>query len=95
MQINLPDEDAALVREKAAAAGFGEQIDAYVAHLIKSDDDGAPSDLSIDGKSREEIDAMIDAGFASGPSTPMTGDDWRQLHGRVTERAHADGPEES
>jgi len=89
MQINLPDDAAPLIRQKAAAAGFPDQIDAYVAHLIASDaleDYGAPSNLSLAGKSREEIEAMITAGIESGPATPMTTEDWQQLHDRVDQR---------
>lgn len=89
MQINLPDDAAPLIREKAAAAGFPDQIEAYVAHLIASDeveDYGAPADLSLAGKSREEVEAMITAGFESGPATPMTDADWRRLHDRIDQR---------
>ena len=35
MEINLPNN--VNVQQKAAAAGFGDNIEAYVAHLIKSD----------------------------------------------------------
>jgi hypothetical protein len=86
MQINLPDEVAPLVQQKATAAGFAGRIDAYVAHLIAADDVedyGAPAHLSVAGKSREEIDVMIAAGIENGPATPMTADDWRALHARL------------
>jgi len=89
MQINLPDDATPLILQKAAAAGFPNQIEAYVAHLIASDeveDYGAPADLSISGKSREEIEAMITAGIESGPATPMATEDWRQLHARINQR---------
>lgn len=92
MQIYLPDDAARLIRQQAAAAGFPEQIDAYVAHLIAADacdDYEAPADHSITGKSREEIVALITAGFESGPATPMTAEDWRQLHARVNQRSQA------
>lgn len=90
MQINLPDDAAPLIRQKAAAAGFPDQIDAYVAYLIASDhveDYGAPSEWSLAGKSREEVEAMITAGFESGPATPMTDVDWRELHERIDQRS--------
>lgn len=89
MQINLPDDASPLIQQKAAAAGFPGQVDAYVAHLIASDeskDYGAPADLSVAGKNRAEIEAMITGGFESGPATPMTGEDWQGLHARVDER---------
>ncbi len=92
MQINLPDDAAPLIERRAAAAGFAGQIDAYVVHLIAADefeDYGAPADLSMAGRSREEIEAMISAGIESGPATSMTTEDWRQLHARVDERSQA------
>lgn len=83
MQINLPDDAAQLALQKAAAAGFGGQLDAYIVHLIASDEveefDGPP-ELSLRGKSREEIAAMINEGLDSGPSTPMTPGDWQTLY---------------
>jgi len=42
-----------------------------------------PPELSIDGKTDEEIAAMIDAGRRSGPATAMTRADWAMLHARV------------
>jgi len=38
MQINLPNDAEIIVLKKAAAAGFGEDVTAYVAHLISSDE---------------------------------------------------------
>jgi len=94
MQINLPDNAVPLIQQKAAAAGFAGKIDAYVAHLIVTDeveDYPSPSSLSATGKSREEIDAMLTAGIESGPATPMTADDWRALHARLEQldRSHS------
>lgn len=91
MQINLPDDAIPLIRQKAAAAGFADQIDAYVAHLIATDgmeDYGAPSAVSLAGKSRAEVEAMITAGFESGPATPMTDAQWQELHARIDQRSH-------
>jgi hypothetical protein len=86
MQINLPDDAAQLALQKAAAAGFGGQLDAYIVHLIATDDveefDGPP-ELSLRGKSREEIAAMIEEGLESGPSTPMTPGDWQALRAKI------------
>lgn len=90
MQINLPDDAAPLLRQRAAAAGFADRLDAYVAHLIASDEEdrGAPSEQTIEGKSPEEIEAMITAGFESGPATPMAKADWQRLHDRIDQRSH-------
>ncbi len=38
MQINLPNDAEIVVLQKAAAAGFGEDVNAYVAHLISEDE---------------------------------------------------------
>ncbi len=87
MQINLPADVAQLALQKAAAAGFGDQVDAYIVHLISSDEadylDGPP-ELSLRGKSREEIEAMVREGIESGPSTPMTAEDWQVLRSKCT-----------
>jgi len=37
MQINLPNDAEIIVLQKAAAAGFGDDVNAYVAHLISAD----------------------------------------------------------
>ncbi|MEX0867015.1 MAG: hypothetical protein WD030_06615 [Pirellulales bacterium] len=90
MLMNLPDDLVPLVRQKAENAGFGGQVEAYVIHLISSDeveDYGAPAECSIDGKSKEEIDAMITAGIESGPAVPMTDEDWQRLYDRIDMRA--------
>lgn len=89
MQINLPDDCESLVRQKAADAGFGDHVGAYVAHLIASDeyeDYGAPIELSLRGKCSDEIEAMISDGIKSGPATPMTDDDWGELRARLSGR---------
>ncbi len=37
MQINLPSDAEGLIRQKSEAAGFGDDVAAYVAHLITTD----------------------------------------------------------
>ncbi|MEO0530936.1 MAG: hypothetical protein AAF266_10240 [Planctomycetota bacterium] len=89
MQINLTDDAASLLRRKAAAAGFADRLDAYVTHLITEDgleDCGAPVEQSLSGRGREEVEALITAGFESGPAEPMTDADWQRLHDRIDER---------
>mgnify|MGYP001236542026 CR=1 FL=1 len=89
MQINLPDDVVPLILQKAAAAGFGGQVDAYVAALIAADDVedyGAPAEFSLAGKSREAIDEMISAGIEGGPPTQMKPEDWQSLHARIDQR---------
>lgn len=90
MQITLPNDLVQIIYSKSEAAGFGDQIDAYVAHLITShepDEVGGPEHLDISGKGRAAIEEMLEAGYRSGPATPMTSDDWKRLHERVDELA--------
>lgn len=89
MEINLPDDIEALVRQRAAAAGFPNEIAAYVAHLVKADeteDYGAPEKLSVEGVTKAELDSMISLGVESGPATPMAKSDWQELHNRIDGR---------
>ena len=89
MQINLPDDVVPFLRQRAAAAGFPDQIDAYVAHLIVSDeieDYGLPENRSVVGKSREELFSMLAAGVESGTGSPVSSSEWRKLHARVDGR---------
>jgi hypothetical protein len=89
MQINISKDIEALVRERAAAAGFAGEIDAYVAHLVKADqteDYGGPSHLSFDNGSKAELDSMISDGMESGPASVMADSDWQELHNRIDSR---------
>ena len=89
MQINLPEDIEALLRKKAAAAGFSNEIEAYVAHLVKADeteDYGSPAQLSVDRVSKTELDSMINMGMESGPASPMVDSDWQELHDRIDSR---------
>lgn len=89
MQINLPEDIEALIRQRAAAAGFPGEIGAYVAFLVKADeteDYGAPVQLSASQISTEELNSMIDSGFESGPESPMTRSDWQELRSRIDNR---------
>jgi len=38
MEINLPNDAEIIVLQKAIAAGFGEDVNAYVVHLISADE---------------------------------------------------------
>ncbi len=57
MQINLPNDAEIIVLQKAAAAGFGEDVNAYVAHLISSDE---PTDDPRGTLSEEELTASLE-----------------------------------
>ena len=89
MQINIPKDIEALIRERAAAAGFAGEIDAYVAHLVKADqteDFGAPAHLTLANDSKSELDSIIEAGMESGPATVMADTDWQKLRKRIDDR---------
>ncbi|MDB2687304.1 hypothetical protein N9Y42_08835 [Mariniblastus sp.] len=89
MQIELPKDIEALIQQRAAAAGFPGEIAAYVAHLVKADateDFGGPEHLSIVQNSKADLDAKIDAGFSSGPASPMNERNWQELHDRIDGR---------
>ena len=89
MQINLPEDIEALVRQKAAAAGFSNEIEAYLAHLVKADDTedyGSPAQLSVDRVSKTKLDSKINMDMESGPASPMVDSDWQELRDRIDSR---------
>lgn len=69
MQINLPTDADPIIINKAAAAGFGDDVAAYVAHLIVMDEpSGDPRGQLAEEQLRQSVaeleaaDASIDAG---------------------------------
>lgn len=69
MQIDLPTDTDPIVFDKAAAAGFGDDVAAYVAHLIVMDDPTTdPRGVLSETELRQSVaeleaaDATIDAG---------------------------------
>jgi len=58
VQINLSNDSEVLVLKKAEAAGFGEDVAAYVAHLIAADGFAPLADEELQASL-----AMIDAGM--------------------------------
>ncbi|MGL4514034.1 MAG: hypothetical protein ACRCT8_13165 [Lacipirellulaceae bacterium] len=64
MTVELPDDLLPLLREGAAAAGFGDRLGDYVGHLVQLELDAqvppGPPELSIEGKTEEEIAAMLE-----------------------------------
>ncbi|MEM9944105.1 MAG: hypothetical protein AAF939_21295 [Planctomycetota bacterium] len=89
MKIELPLEYVSLIQKKAAEAGFGGKISAYIVHLVEADvieDFGGPEHLAFGEITNFELDRMIDAGFDSGPASPMAKSDWRELHKRIDGR---------
>jgi len=70
MTINLPNDVDIVVQQKAAAAGFGDDINAYVAHLIVSDQPAQP--LSEDELAASlEMIRQGEQDIAAGRTQPM------------------------
>ncbi len=78
LDITLPDGVKQFVDEQVSRRDYGSPSD-YVAHLIQSDQE----ERAIDALETEVL-----KGIRSGPSTPMTSDDWREIREEV-ERLHA------
>jgi len=74
MQINLPNDADVIVFQKAEAAGFGEDVNAYVAYLISEDD---PIEEPHETLSEAELGASLkmiresEADIASGRTQDM------------------------
>ena len=83
MSIELPDETWAFVAAQAEKGGYASPAD-YIQAVI------------LDVRRREvkkEIRAKIIEGLNSGPSTPMTREDWDMLERRVWERHSREMPQ--
>ena len=95
MTITLPDELRDELERKARAAGFP-TVAEYVVSLVSEDEPpGAETDSSdgppeLSPKTRAELEAMLDAGIASGTPIRATPDFWakrqRALEARATKR---------
>ena len=53
------------------------------------EDFGCPDDLSTGQHSKADLNAKINAGFISGPASPMRADDWQELHNRTDGRQNS------
>jgi hypothetical protein len=86
MTITLPEEMREPLERKARAAGFATVAD-YLCWL--ADDEDGPPELSP--KSVAELEALLDAGMASGPPVRATPEFWeerkRVLKERMAKRA--------
>lgn len=89
MTITLPDAMRATLERKAAAAGFA-TVDEYVIDALNDDFDyEAGSTREPHFRTRAELDALIEEGFASGPPVPGDAAFWARLDARIQERAAA------
>lgn len=64
MQINLSDRAAAIALQQAELLGYGNDVAAYITHLVVEND--APPAGVPSPKTRQELDALLEEGMASG-----------------------------
>ena len=82
MTITLPDELKGELERKARAAGFATITD-YLLSLVPEEelpdaDDDTTGPPGLSPKNRAELEAMLDAGMASGPPIRMTPEFWEE-----------------
>jgi hypothetical protein len=88
MQIVIPKEVESIIRQRAAEAGF-DDVERYALHrLLEGETDTQAvallSAMLAQSANRHRIEEMIEAGYASGPPTDMTKDDWNGLRELAT-----------
>lgn len=79
MNIDLPAAMNEFVREQVSAGGYSTASE-YVSALIRADQRR---------KAAERLDQLLLEGLDSGPSTPMTREDWDSLRKELAQR-HAE-----
>jgi antitoxin ParD1/3/4 len=77
MNISLPDPLKQFVETQVAAGAYS-SVSEYIRRLIRDDQERLQ---------REEIDQKLLAALDSGPSTPLTGEDWEDIRREVRQRA--------
>ena len=91
MTIRLPDDLKAELERKAHTAGFA-TVAEYLLSLVPEEDEGADEVVGAAGppglspKTRAELEAMLDAGMASGPPIRMTPEFWEERRRVLEER---------
>jgi antitoxin ParD1/3/4 len=73
VNISLPESLKAWLDEQVAKGGYG-TVSEYFRQLLREEQKR---------RLREEIDAKLLASLDSGPSTPMTAEDWEDLRRKV------------
>ena len=79
MNVSLPDEMKTFVETQAAKEGFGTTSE-YLRSIIREVQKRQAAKQAIEAKLREALE--------SGPSEPMTREDWDELERKVWERHH-------
>ncbi len=76
LNISLPDTLGEFVQERVTRGDYGTASD-YLRELIHEDQRR---------KAQEKLDALLREGLESGPSTPMTAQDWDEIRLEVRRR---------
>ena len=79
MNISLPDEMKAFVETQAAKEGFGTTSE-YLRSVIR--------EVQKRQTAKQAVEAKLREAHESGPSEPMTREDWDELERKVWERHH-------
>ncbi|MDR3622231.1 MAG: type II toxin-antitoxin system ParD family antitoxin [Paludisphaera borealis] len=77
LKVSIPDDLMKLVEAQVAEGRYG-SADEYVQALLERDERKR--------RARRALDAKIQEGLDSGPSTPMTREDWDSIERRAVER---------
>ncbi len=76
MSIAIPDSMRSFLRDRVADGGFDSASD-YIQSLISADQER---------RARDMLESEVLKGLDSGPSTPMTSEDWAEIRQEVAER---------
>lgn len=84
MELNIPNDFAPLLEQKATAAGFSDVAE-YVVHLVQNDGvAGEPHDQEwIPEPNDPRITQAIDEGIASGDAGPMDDEFFARVKGEL------------
>ncbi len=76
LNVSLPDALGEFVQERITQGDY-KTADDYLRELIHEDQRR---------KAQEKLDALLQEGLESGPSTPMTTQDWEEIRSEVRRR---------
>lgn len=83
LNISLPDTVGEFVQERVTGGGYDTASD-YLRDLIHEDQRR---------KAQEKLDSLLREGLESGPSTPMTAQDWDEIRQEVRRRGAEQTPQ--
>lgn len=76
LNVSLPDTLSEFVQERVTEGNYN-TVDDYLRELIHEDQRR---------KAQEKLDSLLQEGLDSGPSTPMTAQDWDDIRHEVRRR---------